>query len=60
MIMQLYLELAVFIATHFSHTLAQNKTLLHFHPKNKQTKKVISGLGTFMTTAHTAVCICVV
>lgn len=60
MIMQLYLEMAVFVATPFSHTLAQNKILPLFHPKSKHTKKVISGLGAFMTTAHTNVCISVV
>lgn len=61
MIMQLYLEMAVFVATPFSHTLAQNKILPLFHPKSKhKKKKVISGLGAFMTTAHTNLCISVV
>lgn len=61
MIMQLYLEMAVFVATPFSHTLAQNKILPLFHPKSKhKKKKVISGLGAFQTTAHTNVCISVV
>lgn len=59
MIMQLYLEMAVFVATPFSHTLAQNKILPLFHPKSKHKKKSDQWLRSFYDySTHQRVYLC--